>query len=136
MEALLSKRVQEMVRNGEEPPPPYVRRDVNYTQIVPSTLCSPPIIDFGLISSSTPLTKQKEELQKLRSALSSWGCFQAINHGTSSTLLDKVREVAREFFTQPMEQKKIISKGVKEFEGYGADPVPEEGKLWKNTQQI
>ncbi|XP_047146937.1 protein SRG1-like [Vigna umbellata] len=129
MEALLSKRVQEMVRNGEEPPPPYVRRDVNYTQIVPSTLCSPPIIDFGLISSSTPLTKQKEELQKLRSALSSWGCFQAINHGTSSTLLDKVREVAREFFTQPMEQKKKISKGVKEFEGYGADPVPEEGQF-------
>jgi len=43
--------------------------------------------------------------------------------------LDKVREVAREFFNQPMEQKKIISKGVKEFEGYGADPVPEEGQF-------
>ncbi|KAG4384964.1 hypothetical protein GLYMA_13G366902v4 [Glycine max] len=27
-----------------------------------------------------------------------------------------------------MEQKKIISKGVEEFEGYGADPVPEEGQ--------
>jgi len=77
MEALLSKRVQEMVQNGEEPPPPYVRRDVNCTQTVTSTLCSPPTIDFGLISSSsTPVTKQKEELQKLRSALSSWGCFQ------------------------------------------------------------
>ncbi|QCE08861.1 protein SRG1-like [Vigna unguiculata] len=130
MEALLSKRVQEMVQNGEEPPPPYVRRDVNCTQTVTSTLCSPPTIDFGLISSSsTPVTKQKEELQKLRSALSSWGCFQAINHGTSSTLLGKVREVAREFFKQPVEQKKKISKGVKEFEGYGADPVPEEGQF-------
>ncbi|KAG4972650.1 hypothetical protein JHK82_038321 [Glycine max] len=52
----------------------------------------------------------------------------AINYGTSSSLLDKVRQVAREFFEQPMEQKKIISKGVEEFEGYGADPVPEEGQ--------
>ncbi|TKY48054.1 Codeine O-demethylase [Spatholobus suberectus] len=128
VEALLSKRVQEMVQNGEQPPPPYVCRDDECAQNVPSASCSLPIIDFGLLSSPSPTTKQKEELQKLRSALSCWGCFQAINHGTSSSLLDKVRQVAREFFEQPMEQKKIISKGVEEFEGYGADPVPEQGQ--------
>lgn len=27
-----------------------------------------------------------------------------------------------------MEEKKKIAKGVKDFEGYGADPVPEEGQ--------
>lgn len=73
MEALLSKRVQEMVLNGDEPPPPYVCRDDESIQNVPPALCSIPIIDFELLSSST---KQKQELQKLRSALSSWGCFQ------------------------------------------------------------
>ncbi|KAK7325266.1 hypothetical protein VNO77_29425 [Canavalia gladiata] len=128
MEALLSKRVQEMVLNGEEPPPPYVCRDDNCTQNVPSASCSLPNIDFGLLSSPSPATKQKEELEKLKAALSCWGCFQAINHGISSSLLDKVRQVAREFFEQPMEQKKIVSKRVEEFEGYGADPVPEEGQ--------
>ncbi|KAL2332487.1 hypothetical protein Fmac_020068 [Flemingia macrophylla] len=123
--ALLSKRVQEMVQNGEEPPPPYICRDDESIQIVPSASSSVPIVDFGLIF---PPTRQTQELQKLRSALTSWGCFQAINHGISNTLLNKVRQVAREFFEQPMEQKKIISKGVEEFEGYGADPVPEEGQ--------
>ncbi|XP_027343508.1 protein SRG1-like isoform X2 [Abrus precatorius] len=86
------------------------------------------IIDFGLLSSPTPPTKQKQELQKLQAALSCWGCFQAINHGILSLLLDKVLQVAREFFELPMEQEKIISKRVKEFEGYGGDPVPEEGQ--------
>ena len=42
--------------------------------------------------------------------------------------MDKVRQVGREFFEQPMEQKKVISKGIEEFEGYGADPVPEQGQ--------
>lgn len=36
--------------------------------------------------------------------------------------------MAREFFQQPMEEKKKHAKGVEEFEGYGADPVPEEGQ--------
>ncbi|RDX69406.1 Codeine O-demethylase, partial [Mucuna pruriens] len=128
MEEMLSKRVQEMVLNGEEPPPPYVCRDDDAPQNVPSALFSLPIIDFGLLSSPTPTTEQKQELQKLRSALSLWGCFQAINHGTSSTLLEKVRQVAREFFELPIEQKNIISKGVQENQGYGADAVPEEGQ--------
>lgn len=36
--------------------------------------------------------------------------------------------MAREFFEQPMEEKKKHAKGVEEFEGYGADPVPAEGQ--------
>ncbi len=54
--------------------------------------------------------------------------MQAIGHGISSSILDEIRQVAREFFQQPIEEKKKIAKGVKEFEGYGADPVPEEGQ--------
>lgn len=54
--------------------------------------------------------------------------FQVINHGMPCSLLDKVRQVGREFFEQPMEKKKMISKRVEEFDGYGADPAPEEGQ--------
>lgn len=75
VEAILSKRVQEMVLNGEEPPPPYICRDDDYTQNVPSASWSLPIIDFVLLSSPSPATKQKE-LEKLKSSLTSWGCFQ------------------------------------------------------------
>ena len=46
----------------------------------------------------------------------------------SSSFLDKIHQVGKEFFEQPMEIKNKYSKGVKEVDGYGADPVPEEGQ--------
>lgn len=51
-----------------------------------------------------------------------------MNHGISGSLLDEVRWVGREFFNLPMEEKKKVGKGVKEMNGYGGDPVPEEGQ--------
>ena len=75
-EVFLSKRVQEMILNGEKPPAPYICRDGDSIQEVSAPLSPVPIIDLSLLSSSTPCAKQEEELQKLRSALSSWGCFQ------------------------------------------------------------
>ncbi|KAK9232366.1 hypothetical protein WN943_022612 [Citrus x changshan-huyou] len=128
-EVFLSKRVQEMVLNGEEPPAPYICRDGDSIQEVSAPLSPVPIIDLSLLSFSTPYAKQEEELQKLRSALSSWGCFQAIGHGIPTTFLDKIRRVTREYFEQPMDEKKKQAKGVEEVEGYGADPTPEEGQF-------
>ncbi|XP_058188433.1 protein SRG1-like [Rhododendron vialii] len=129
-EVLLLKRVQEMALNGEQPPAPYVSRyDYDATEDDSSTVSAIPIIDLGILSSSEASTEEyEEELMKLKSALQSWGCFQAIGHGISSSFLDKIIQVAREFFEQPMEEKKKYSKTVVEFEGYGADPVPEEGQ--------
>ncbi|KDP37045.1 hypothetical protein JCGZ_06101 [Jatropha curcas] len=127
-QVLLAKRVQEMVLNGEEPQPPYICRDDptdhEDVSVPPDPL---PVIDLSLIASLETSTAQ-EELQKLKSALCSWGCFQAIGHGIPKSFLDEIRQVAREFFEQPMEGKKKYAKGVDEFEGYGADPVPAEGQ--------
>ncbi|XP_031249984.1 codeine O-demethylase-like [Pistacia vera] len=128
-EVLLSKRVQEMVLKGEEPPPKYVCRDGDAVHEVAAPFSMIPIIDLSLCASSTPGMGQQEELQKLKSALCSWGCFQAVGHGISSTFLDKFRKVSREYFELPMEEKKKQAKGVEDFEGYGADPVPEEGQF-------
>ncbi|KAH7564977.1 hypothetical protein ACOSQ2_021329 [Xanthoceras sorbifolium] len=128
-EILLSKRVQEMSLNGEQPPPLYICRHADTVEEVSAQLSPLSIIDLSLFSSSTPCTKQQQELEKLRSALCSWGCFQAIGHGISDTFLDKVRQVTREYFKQPMEEKKKQAKKVDEFEGYGADPVPAEGQF-------
>ncbi|KAK2982811.1 hypothetical protein RJ640_021301 [Escallonia rubra] len=129
-EVLLSKRVQEMVINGEEPPAPYICREGDATEEDDGSVESPiPIVDLSLLSLSAPCGDDNEdELHKLKSALCSWGCFQAIGHGIPSSFLDEIRQVAKEFFGQPMEEKKKYAKTVTEFEGYGADPVPEEGQ--------
>lgn len=78
-EVLLSKRVQEMVLNDEEPPAPYKSRDDEDTEDDDPTSVSPiPIIDLNpLISSSeVPAEESQEVLEKIKAALSSWGCFQ------------------------------------------------------------
>ncbi|XP_021906591.1 probable 2-oxoglutarate-dependent dioxygenase ANS [Carica papaya] len=128
-EILLSKRVQEMVLNGEQPPELYISRDGSEGVDVCSASTPVPIVDISFFSSSVPSDVQGEELQKLRSILSTWGCFQAIGHGIPTSFLDEVRQVGREFFEQPMGEKKKYAKGVNEFAGYGADPVPEEGQF-------
>ena len=74
-DVLLSRRVQEMVLKGEEPPPLYICRDGD-TEDVSSALSSIPVIDLSLLSSTATIFEQEEELQKLKSALCSWGCFQ------------------------------------------------------------
>lgn len=75
-DVLLSRRVQEMVLKGEEPPSLYICREGDTTKDVSAALSSIPIIDLSLFSSSAPSSEQEEELQKLKSALLSWGCFQ------------------------------------------------------------
>ncbi|XWS20469.1 hypothetical protein CRYUN_Cryun31cG0104000 [Craigia yunnanensis] len=102
--------------------------DEKEAQNVPSPLAPTPIINLNLFSSSTLSTKSQEELQKLKPALCSWGCFQAIGHGIPSSFLDKI-QVTREFFEQPLEERKKYSKGVEEVEGYGGDRTPEEGQF-------
>lgn len=49
--------------------------------------------------------------------------FQVINHEIESLFLDKVREVAKEFYELPPEEKKKYSRAVDDVEGYGNDDV-------------
>lgn len=133
-EVLLSRRVQEISLNDDEkPPPPYICRDELQEEEDDGaekgnhpTESSPiPVVDVANFISSK---SHPQELDELKAALSSWGCFQAIGHGISSSLLDEVRHVARKFFALPMDEKKKYEKKVADFEGYGGDPAPEEGQ--------
>nr|GME16081.1 protein SRG1-like [Ipomoea batatas] len=132
-DVLLSKRVQEMVINGEEPSGQYICRVGEeeddhdaHTFKAKSTII--PTIDLSCFLHNHQEESYVTELHKLRSALSSWGCFQAIGHGISTCFLDKILQVSREFFEQPMEEKMKYAKGVRDFEGYGGDPVPQDGQ--------
>ncbi|XP_039154834.1 protein SRG1 [Eucalyptus grandis] len=81
-----------------------------------------PVIDISLLSS-------EDELQKLRSILSSCGCFQATGHGISVECLDKMREVARQFFALPVEEKQKYSRSPNEAYGYGDDLVVSDNQV-------
>lgn len=64
------KPVQEIVENGIQFPNEYIWEDANYGVIDAfAPLAEIPVIDIARLNSV-------EELDKLRSALTSWGCFQ------------------------------------------------------------
>ena len=74
-----SKSVEEMSINSEEPPQEYIVKDCSFGSIESSDpLASIPIIDISIfsLSSSHDPKEVENELEKLRSALSSGGCFQ------------------------------------------------------------
>ncbi|KAF3971084.1 hypothetical protein CMV_005291 [Castanea mollissima] len=128
-----SKSVEEMSINCEEPPQEYIVKDCSFGSIVSSDPSpgSIPIIDMSIfsLSSSHDPKEVENELEKLRSALSSGGCFQAIGHGILSSLLDKLREVAKQFFALPAEEKHKYSRAANEVEGYGQDGLVSEKQI-------
>ncbi|XVF88279.1 hypothetical protein PTKIN_Ptkin19aG0037300 [Pterospermum kingtungense] len=120
----VSKSVEQMSVAGDEPPSEYIVKDSFLGSVHPSPPLSPfPIIDISLFSSPSPAEEVNKELEKLKSALSSSGCFQAIGHGISSSFLDKVRDVAKQFFVLPKNEKQKYGRAVNESEGYGSDRI-------------
>ncbi|KAF4356436.1 hypothetical protein F8388_013301 [Cannabis sativa] len=112
----LLKTVQEVALEGGQVPEYFLykdghggSRDVPFIDI--------PVVDVGLLATSS------QELQKLNSALTNFGCFQAINHGMSVEYLNRLREITREFFQLPLEEKKKYLKQENDIEGYGNDNV-------------
>lgn len=121
MAELISNSVQEMATNGQEPPVKYFSKGNDDGVLdAPVPLIEIPVVDLGLLTS--PLTSA-QELEKLKLALSSWGCFQVINHGMTSSFLDKIREVSKQFFGFPMEEKQKYSREADSIEGYGNDMI-------------
>ncbi|CAL5360871.1 unnamed protein product [Camellia sinensis] len=116
----LHKTAHEMSIDGDEPPPRYIVKESIFGSLHSSSSPLPlipiPVIDIALLSSP-------QQLHKLRSTLSSWGCFQAIGHGIPDSFLDKVRDVAKQFFSLPVEEKKKYSRAEKDGEGHGGDLI-------------
>ncbi|XP_038697764.1 protein SRG1-like isoform X5 [Tripterygium wilfordii] len=112
-----SRSTKELVTNGEEPPERYFYKNCDEGFLDPSLPAMEiPVIDLGLL-------KSPEELEKLRSALISFGCIEAINHGMTSTFLDEVREVVKQFFQLPEAEKQKYAREVNSIEGYGNDMI-------------
>ncbi|XP_057767954.1 protein SRG1-like [Salvia miltiorrhiza] len=118
-EAACCSTVEELINNGDELPQRYIWTDSG--KYGPIDLTVPlatdiPVIDLSRLSNAA-------ELLRLRSALTSWGCFQAVNHGIDDLFLDEVRQLARDFFELPMTEKHKYARRGDGYEGYGNDLV-------------
>ncbi|KAJ7968837.1 2-oxoglutarate (2OG) and Fe(II)-dependent oxygenase superfamily protein [Quillaja saponaria] len=116
--SLLVPSVQELAK---EPlttiPPRYVRLDQD-PPILSNTISLPeaPVIDLSKLSSEA---FKDLELENLHHACKEWGFFQLINHGVSSSLVEKVKTGIQDFFNLPMEEKKKFWQQPGEMEGFG-----------------
>ncbi|XP_037494689.1 protein SRG1 [Jatropha curcas] len=130
----MSKSVQKLAIDGKESLEKYIQKGTDSGKLNTSVpLIEVPIVDIGLLQS--PLTRT-EELHKLRSALSSWGFLQVINHGMTSSFLEKMSQVAKQFFSLPVEEKQKYYRETGSHEGYGNDMAPSEQKTLDWTDRL
>uniref|UniRef100_A0A0E0L8I9 Fe2OG dioxygenase domain-containing protein n=1 Tax=Oryza punctata TaxID=4537 RepID=A0A0E0L8I9_ORYPU len=125
---MLPTIVQELAASGvQEPPSRYVRRELQprLAATLPAAAAAElpeliPAIDLRKLSTV-------DEAAKLQAALQTWGLFTVTGHGIEESLMDDVMNASREFFHQPIEEKRNCSnlKDGKNFqvEGYGSDQV-------------
>ncbi|XP_029129464.1 protein SRG1 [Cajanus cajan] len=86
-----------------------------------------PVIDMHNLLS---LEFGSAELDKLHHACKEWGFFQLINHGVSSSLVEKVKLEIQDFFNLPMLERKKFWQSPQHMEGFGqAFVVSEDQKL-------
>lgn len=122
--------VQELVKKRVEVPDRYRYQDPPYGAISSSfPSVEIPVIDFSHLTT-------KAEIQKLHSALSSWGCFQVINHGIEFAIFDQLGEDARKFFHLPMEEKQKYARPADDIEGYGTDIILSESQILDWTDRL
>ncbi|CAI0388962.1 unnamed protein product [Linum tenue] len=107
----------ELAITGRNPPAKYVyTNSINPSQdpSIPLPLLEIPVIDFAHLVAPS-------ELERLRSALSSYGYVMVTNHGVESSLMDRVRLVFKQFLALPMEERLKCQKEADGFEGFGSD---------------
>lgn len=121
--------VQELARTGQAPPDRYIQTNDSRPIAAPAVSSAVPVIDLRRLFRSDGA----EETEKLRSALQSWGLFQAIGHDIPVSSLDDIQDAARRFFQLPMEAKQKYSNltetGEFGLEGYGNDRVLTEDQI-------
>ncbi|CAA7397652.1 unnamed protein product [Spirodela intermedia] len=121
--------VKALSESGAEPPLEFVLQEAVYpsgdaSRRRPADI---PIVDL------LRLPHYDDETAKLRSAIATWGAFQAAGHGISFSLLEDVRSVGRRFFELPPEEKLRCSSKSKGFgEGYGRDQVKAQTLDWSD----
>ncbi|XP_038685498.1 protein SRG1-like [Tripterygium wilfordii] len=129
--SLLVPCVQELAKESlVTVPPRYQRHD--HQDLAPINGDDVPAIEIPVIDMKRLHSQEfnDSELAKLHFACKNWGFFQLVNHGVTTSLLEKIKREVRELFNLPMEEKKKLWQSPGEVEGFGqAFVVSEEQKL-------
>ncbi|KAI3811228.1 hypothetical protein L1987_20947 [Smallanthus sonchifolius] len=130
----MNNQVHEIAAHCDQLPERFIRKDdEEYGNITNASASSPtgiPVIDVSLLTSS------HSELDRLKSAITTWGCFQAINHGIEGSFLDKVREISGLFFNLSADEKKKCLREENDIEGYGNDMVLSDNQTLDWTDRL
>ncbi|KAI4323081.1 hypothetical protein L6164_022717 [Bauhinia variegata] len=116
--SLLVPCVQELAKEKTHAiPTRYIRPDHEDSIISEADRLSEiPVIDMqNLVSEES----RSSELAKLHLACKEWGFFQLVNHGVSSSLVEKVKLETQNFFNLPMSEKKKFWQTPEDLEGFG-----------------
>ncbi|XP_010272749.2 PREDICTED: protein SRG1-like [Nelumbo nucifera] len=130
--SLLVPSVQELAKDPMNTLPPRYVHPGQEPPSNPTSTSAPivqdlPVIDMQALFSAESMDS---ELARLDTACRDWGFFQFVNHGVSSSLLEKLKSKIHEFFNLPMEEKKKLWQKPGDMEGFGQGfVVSEDQKL-------
>ncbi|MQL87110.1 hypothetical protein Taro_019648, partial [Colocasia esculenta] len=86
-----------------------------------------PVVDLGGLAEGA--VGCRAVIRAVSDACREWGFFQVVNHGVNPVLMQQMREVWREFFYLPMEEKQVYANSPKTYEGYGSRLGVEKGAI-------
>lgn len=116
-------RVQSLSDSGIRViPERYIKRQLtkpSFKLTPPAREINIPVIDLQNLLSQDIMVRNTT-IALISRACREWGFFQVVNHDVSHHLMDRVREVWREFFHLPVEDKQIFANCPATYEGYGS----------------
>eukprot|EP00252_Welwitschia_mirabilis_P024440 TRINITY_DN7256_c0_g1_i1.p1 TRINITY_DN7256_c0_g1~~TRINITY_DN7256_c0_g1_i1.p1 ORF type:complete len:353 (+),score=17.89 TRINITY_DN7256_c0_g1_i1:29-1060(+) len=122
MEALRVQAIADKVEkeNGRIPSE-FIRSERERAPAQPLTETTIPLIDISLLERNAEA--RERTVKEIAKACREWGIFVAINHGISSDLIRRLRQVGEEFFNLPQAEKEAYAvpreKNGPLGEGYG-----------------
>ncbi|KAH0696914.1 hypothetical protein KY290_014332 [Solanum tuberosum] len=102
-------------------PSRYVRDDHDNSSIASNDRNNKevPVIDMQRLVNSNDHDIMNLELNKLHFAAQHWGFFQLINHGVSSSVVEKMKHETQKFYDLPLEEKKKFERSPRDADGFG-----------------
>ncbi|PPS01954.1 hypothetical protein GOBAR_AA18714 [Gossypium barbadense] len=128
--------VQELVKLAAPDfsiPQPFVRINQQSPSLSVTTPL-PPTIDMSRLLLEDD--HHNLELHKWHATCQDWGIFQLVNHGVSSSLLEKLKHEVEEFYRLPLEEKLKYKVREGELEGYGRRTRGDGKYDWVDTFNI
>ncbi|KAH9311642.1 hypothetical protein KI387_026677, partial [Taxus chinensis] len=128
------QRVQSLAESGiNVVPPRYIKAEKDRPaidmdregEIDDSLEVNIPIIDLGGLEGEG----REGTIQQIWMACREWGFFQVLGHGVPLHLIRQARQVARQFFSLPLEEKQSYANSPKTYEGYGSRLGIDKGAL-------